>query len=210
MAKALSAREAHSLKIRNALVEACIELLGQYSIDAITINNIVEVAGVAKGSFYNHFPDKEALAASISRAIREEVEAEVRDGNRNVTDPAYRISRGISHHVKLAIDEPQRATILLRDHAMATSTNPLNQDVQEDVLQGIEAGRFSPLCAEAGVVQLVGVTSATMLRVIEEKLDANQAIDLTHKVLTLTLCGFGLSEEEALRITCDSARDIIG
>jgi len=210
MTKAVGTREAHSRKIKAALTDACIELMGKQSIDAITINNIVEAAGVAKGSFYNHFPDKEALAASISGTIRAEVEARVREGNRNVTDPAYRASRGISHHVKLAIDEPQRATILLRDHAMATTAHPLNKDVEQDLLEGIESGRFSPLCEAAGIIQLVGVTIALMLRVIDEKLDAELAIELTHKALTLTLCGFGLPQEEALRITFDSAKDIIG
>src|SRR5210317_1910282 len=86
MSQVMSAREANSLRIRAALVTACGDLLVDKPIDAVTINNIVEKAGVAKGSFYNHFPDKESLALSVSAAIRAEVERKITDSNRNVTD----------------------------------------------------------------------------------------------------------------------------
>ena len=58
MSQAMSAREANSLRIRASLVTACGDLLLDKPIDAVTINNLVEKAGVAKGSLYNHFPDK--------------------------------------------------------------------------------------------------------------------------------------------------------
>ena len=69
MKTTMSARETHSLKIRDALLRACGDLLFEQPIDAITINEIVQRAGVAKGSFYNHFPDKESLAATVSSTI---------------------------------------------------------------------------------------------------------------------------------------------
>jgi AcrR family transcriptional regulator len=105
MSKAISAREAQSLRIREALLNACGDLLSEQPIDAITINNIVETAGVAKGSFYNHFPDKEALAAEVSSAIRVELERSVEESNRNVTDPAYRLVRGMCIHLQMAVAE---------------------------------------------------------------------------------------------------------
>jgi len=210
MTKALGAREANSLKIRAALISACEDLLGKNPIDAITINNIVETAGVAKGSFYNHFPDKESLAVTVSTAIREEVERKVADSNMNVTDPAYRIARGICHHIKLAVDNPQRAMIMLRNPKLATSGEyPLNKNIQIDIREGVESGRFSPRCEEAGIIQVIGATISTMLRVIEKDLSIDQAIDLSTKVFMLTLCGFGVIEEEAFRIVSDSAKDII-
>ena len=70
MDNAVSAREANSIRIRDALIAACADLLAKHPIDAITINNIVETAGVAKGSFYNHFSDKDALADAVAAAIR--------------------------------------------------------------------------------------------------------------------------------------------
>lgn len=210
MSKAPGAREAHSLKIRAALISAGEHLLALHPIDAITINSIVDTAGVAKGSFYNHFADKEALAVAVSTAIREEVEQSVTRGNLNVTDPAYKIIRGCCHHIQLAVQDPQRATIMLRKYEWATSADfALNRSMEEDLAEGIDSLRFQPRCKDAGSIQILGSTTFTMLRILEQELSADQAIMLTVKVFTLVLCGFGLAEEEATRIVTDSARDII-
>lgn len=210
MSKAISAREAQSLRIREALLTACGDLLSEQPIDAITINNIVQTAGVAKGSFYNHFPDKESLAAEVSSSIRAEVECAVEDSNRNVTDPAYKIVRGMCNHLQLAVADPRRAMIMLRGHEWVTSADhPLNQGIKTHIAEGLESGRFEPRCEDAGVIQIIGSAFFSMIRIIEQRYSVEEAIELATRVFTLILCGFGLREEEAVRIVSDSAKDII-
>ena len=210
MSKAISAREAQSLRIREALLAACGDLLSEQPIDAITINNIVQTAGVAKGSFYNHFPDKESLAAEVSSTIRAEVELAVEESNLNVTDPAYKIVRGMSNYLQLAVSDPRRAMIMLRGHEWVTSADhPLNKGIDTHIMEGMQSGRFEPRCEDVGVIQMIGTTFFSMLRIIEQGLTVAQAIDLATRAFTLILCGFGVQEEEASRIVSDSARDII-
>jgi len=210
MKKALSAREEHSIKVRNSLLRACGDLLAEQSIDAITINEIVELAGVGKGSFYNHFADKMVLAATVSNAILAEVEATVQKCNENVTDPAYRVVRGMCTHMQMAISDPRRAAIMLRGHDWATSDiHPLHRNVQDDIAKGVASGRFAARCEEFGILQIVGTGYFSMIRIIEQRLTPEQAIDLATKAFSLILYGFGLPEEEAVRIVSDSAKDII-
>lgn len=184
-------------------------MLFEQPIDAITINEIVQRAGVAKGSFYNHFPDKESLAATVSSTILAEVEANVRKTNENVTDPAYRMVRGMCTHMQIAVSDPRRATIMLRGHDWVTAGDHLQKSVREDVSAGIASGRFAPRCDDVGVLQIIGTGYFSMIRILEQRLSADQAIDLAIKAFSLTLCGFGLEENEAVRIVSDSARDII-
>jgi hypothetical protein len=40
----------------------------------------------------------------------------VRKINENVTDPAYRMVRGMCTHMQIAVSDPRRATIMLRGH----------------------------------------------------------------------------------------------
>jgi AcrR family transcriptional regulator len=207
----LSAREAQSARIREALLQACGDLLYEQPIDAITINEIVARAGVAKGSFYNHFPDKESLAATVSNAILAEVEARVRSCNENVTDPAHRLARGMCTHMALAVSDPRRAMIMLRGHDWVTEgEHALHRSVREDVQQGIDSGRFARRCQDVGVLQVIGTGYFSMIRILEQKLSVEAAIDLATRAFALTLCGFGLEESEAERIVADSARDIMG
>jgi TetR/AcrR family transcriptional repressor of nem operon len=51
--------------VRNAVLEAGIKLFTERGFNASSVQDITEAAGVPKGSFYNHFKSKEALAAEI-------------------------------------------------------------------------------------------------------------------------------------------------
>src|SRR5712672_2955687 len=53
---------------RNAILEAGMKLFNERGFSACSVQDITEVAGVPKGSFYNHFKSKEALAAEIVTA----------------------------------------------------------------------------------------------------------------------------------------------
>jgi AcrR family transcriptional regulator len=210
MSEEPSAREANSFRIRGALLAACGDLMTEQPVEAITINNIVQRAGVAKGSFYNHFPDKEALAATVSAAALSDVEKAIEKGNENVTDPAYKVVRGLCNYMQFAVSDARAATIMLRGHDWVTSgDHQLNLSIQEHISEGVLSGRFMPRCEEAGVIQVVGTAYFSMIRIIEQKLSAKKAIELSTKVFSLILCGFGLDEEEAVRIVSDSAKDII-
>ena len=54
-------RQSRSQATVDAIVEACLQLLEQGDPDRITTNSIAERSGVAKGSLYQYFPDKEAI-----------------------------------------------------------------------------------------------------------------------------------------------------
>ncbi len=50
---------------RNAILEAAMHLFIARGFNACSVQDITDAAGVPKGSFYNHFKSKEALAAEI-------------------------------------------------------------------------------------------------------------------------------------------------
>ena len=59
------ARDANRRERLRQLGEAALELFLSHGIPEVTIDQIVERAGVAKGSFYRYFRDKEELVASL-------------------------------------------------------------------------------------------------------------------------------------------------
>jgi TetR/AcrR family transcriptional repressor of nem operon len=50
---------------RNVILQAAMRLLIERGFHACSVQDITQAAGVPKGSFYNHFKSKEALAAEI-------------------------------------------------------------------------------------------------------------------------------------------------
>jgi len=68
-------RQVRSQATVDAIVEACLFLLEQGDPDRITTNSIAARAGVAKGSLYQYFPDKDAIvAAAFDRVLSRGIE----------------------------------------------------------------------------------------------------------------------------------------
>jgi AcrR family transcriptional regulator len=196
--KPLSRQEPRRQKTRLALVSAGLDLLAERSIDALAVDEIVERAAVSKGSFFNHFKDKDAFAAAVAADIRARVELEVGRVNEGVTDPARRVTRGVARFVRFALSDPRSARILMRAHAGALDPNhPLNAGVRSDVALGIAAGAFTPPSLEAGVLSVVGLCQILLTAVILQDLDADGARRLTREVLTVLLTGLGVDHHRA-------------
>src|SRR5579859_3984476 len=96
------------VRTRGALVEAGVRLFSLRPIEAVSVDEITETADIAKGSFYNHFNDKDELAREVSRHVREEVEARVTAANEGVSDPADRVARALYVFALYAREKPDR------------------------------------------------------------------------------------------------------
>jgi TetR/AcrR family transcriptional repressor of nem operon len=57
--------------LREQLLSAGVETLHRRGFNATSVQDITDAAGAPKGSFYNHFESKEALAVEAVRAYRE-------------------------------------------------------------------------------------------------------------------------------------------
>ena len=120
-------------RTRKALIEAGRALFAKRPSDAVSIDEIVDAAGVAKGSFYNHFPDKEALVREIARLARVELEAAIGRVNLGVEDPAARVVRAFCAAVRFAVDDPADARTLTRLFSGADALADLHPDTPDCV-----------------------------------------------------------------------------
>ena len=197
------------VKTREALVAAGLRLLAAKPIDAISIDEIVQEAGVAKGSFYNHFDDKDGLARTIAGRIQVDVEREVEAANRDIEDPARRVVRAVCVYIRHALTDRQRASVLLRLHADASHAEaPMNRGVLADVSNGLAKGRFAIPSAEVGVLLIMGLAQMALSRAHGEP-DPEVAIRLGQQLCSLILRGLGLAFEEADAIAEQAAREIV-
>lgn len=115
-------------RTRAALISAGLDLLVDRPIDAIPIDDIVAAAGVAKGSFFNHFADKQDFAVAIATEVRVELEHLVAEANRSISDPVERIAGGMRAGLEFAIKQPKRSMALLRSLGSPTMReHPLNE-----------------------------------------------------------------------------------
>ncbi|MEW5685369.1 MAG: helix-turn-helix domain-containing protein [Pseudomonadota bacterium] len=196
------------LKTRAALLRAGQTLFAARSVDGVSIDDIVAAADVAKGSFYNHFPDKDALARALADQARlsaEALAAKVGDG---IADPAERVARAVCGFGRQALEYPEGARLMQRlFHGAAIPDAPMNAGVRADIRAGLAEGRFSAMPLEAGVLMAIGVVQMTVARVLDQDAPA-RAASLSADLAFGLLRGLGVDTAEARAIADRAAADL--
>jgi AcrR family transcriptional regulator len=192
---ALSPRAART---RSALIAAGFELLAEKPIDAIPIDEVVVRAGVAKGSFFNHFQDKAAFAVAIADEVRRELEGHITAANAAEPDPLVRLAGGMRVGAAFALAEPKRAIVLLRSNASSTLTShPLNRGLAGDIAAALAAGLVREEARAGGVLYWLGLCQATLANLIEDRPGPDAARERLRAMLILGLAGLGASPQRA-------------
>ncbi|MFZ5721101.1 MAG: TetR/AcrR family transcriptional regulator [Pseudomonadota bacterium] len=195
-------------RTRAALLRAGQALFAERSVEGVSIDDIVAAADVAKGSFYNHFPDKDALARELADLARTSVEAVVAHVTRGVDDPAERVARAICAFARQAAENPVGAGAMLRlFHGAGIPDHAMNRGVRADVQAGLAAGRFSGLALESAVLLAVGVAQIATARSLEHA-DPRRAEALAGDLVFGLLRGLGLETTSARAVADEAAAAI--
>jgi AcrR family transcriptional regulator len=202
-------RHPRAERTRAALIAAGRRLFCERPVDAVTVDDIVQAAGVGKGSFYNHFADREAMVRAISAEIRAGVELAIDRANAEVDDPARRVARACCTYLRFALDEPERAGFLVRVHSGHTSLDaPLNRGLVDDISSGLGAGRFRVATLESGVLYVLGVTQMALTRIVQEPSPA-LAISLAQQMCAMMLSGLRVPDMDADLIAAQASEEIV-
>jgi AcrR family transcriptional regulator len=201
-------RERRKLETRQALLDATLALLSSRSMDALSVDEIAMQADVAKGTFYNYFPDKDALGRELASHVRARVEDEIRQANEGVEDPAARIARAFCCVLRFFLNAPDQATAMLRLFPRATDpAAPMNSGVRSDVVAGFARGRIVAPSEDVAVACIVGVFMAGINRVLE--LSPKQAKTFARDLGTILLHGLGLARTQAARVMQQAVGSIL-
>jgi len=95
-----AALQERSRRSRQAILQAGYALLEEQGIDALTVDAVAERAGMAVGSVFRRFGDKEGLLLAIQHAFTESLQAEITrrmsaERLRELTDPAAAIAEAV-------------------------------------------------------------------------------------------------------------------
>jgi AcrR family transcriptional regulator len=90
-------RETQRLETRARIFDAAMAEIGRSGLAAADVSAIVAAAGVARGTFYFHFPTKEHVIAELERSEEAEIVANLKSTKKRPTDLASLLARLVRH-----------------------------------------------------------------------------------------------------------------
>jgi len=158
-------REANKAANRAAILDAARSVFTEMGYGAATVRDIVRPTGLATGTFYNYFPDKESVFAELVAGIVEEARGRVRAARREASDPVSFIADAFHAYFSYVSEEPATAAFLRRnvgtirmyfgDEAMGAGVAELQEDLDAAVERGLlpphETRLMAPMMFGAGL-----------------------------------------------------------
>lgn len=194
---------------REAILQAGRSLFSEHHPGAISTDEVIRVANVAKQTFYNHFTDKDDLVREILMLARTRIDSAVTKENEDQKDPARRVATAVSIYAAQALRNPEDGSIFahlpLYDIAPSSA---MHSPTINDLKAGLSEGRLAFFCLETGLAVLLGITQALIARIItlEHK---SLAASTSQQFITLLLRGYGLSPIESELIASEATENII-
>src|SRR5918912_4238143 len=90
-------------KTRAQIVEAGAMLLAERPPEALTVDAVVQAAGVAKGTFYYHFQSIDELAAAVGEKLAVSFDDLLATARVGMPDPIARIAFGLTEFFAKAV-----------------------------------------------------------------------------------------------------------
>lgn len=143
----------HHGDLKNALIQAGIEILSREGVGGLSLREVASKAGVSHAAPYAHFHDKQALVAAIStegyRRVYERIEAAL---DRHAGDPLQQLVEAAWCYVQFALDEP--------DHFRITFSAAVEKEKEYPDLVEISQTGFETVVALVKSCQAAGVLGA--------------------------------------------------
>ncbi|TPK65538.1 TetR/AcrR family transcriptional regulator [Mesorhizobium sp. B2-4-19] len=180
-------------KTRALILDAGTMLMAERPREAVTIDAVVEAAGVAKGTFYYHFQSIDELAAAVGEKLGESFDAVLGDARRALEDPLKRLSFAFTKFLEKAISDANWARLVVQssqsrgEYARGVRTN-----LKADIAQAIVQERVSIRDAELAVDIVMGI----WLQVTRGILDRGARPEVTQQTVEAALRALGASRSD--------------
>jgi AcrR family transcriptional regulator len=146
MAATSSRRERTKAANRAAILAAGRECFAARGYDAVGVRDIVRGTDLASGTFYNYFPDKEAVFRAIVEEFGAEARRRVRDARRSASGAEDFLRSGFRAFFEFIVTDPDTFAFLRRnlgtirerfgDTVLPAGLGELEADLREAIARG--------------------------------------------------------------------------
>ena len=151
--------------------------------EALTVDAVVDAAGVAKGTFYYHFQSIDELAAAVGAKLGESFDEMLTPARLEFTDPVERLSFAFTQFLERAIFDADWARLVVQSAQSPTDFGlGVRANLKADISEAIAKDRLSlpdvELAADIVIGIWIQVTRGILERGAQPELisQANEAV----------------------------------
>jgi AcrR family transcriptional regulator len=185
-------------RMRGRLLEAAARVMADQGSDSATIDTFIRAAGVARGTFYNHFKTREELLDALWTSMGHDPFLDIQNACQDIADPVERFAAMTRLVLLGAMHNPTWGWLIL---ALSADETTLNDDLRgyprPDLRAGAAAGRFRYESETSATDLVVGTMRAALRALLQEGREANYAQALCKMMLQ----ALSINRIEATRIS---------
>ncbi|HSC75654.1 MAG TPA: TetR/AcrR family transcriptional regulator [Pseudomonadales bacterium] len=188
-------------RTRLLLIEAAIDVLSEKGLEGTSIDDLMRAAGMARGTFYNHFQSREELSCAVSSFIREQVYQTVVDRipeHYNAEQTFICTAYGFLNY---GLKYPKTGWALVRIGGSSHWVTGERFSRAHNALKAVLPNQ-EPLFL--GLIYIEGVTLMVLRRLLENSINRNEA----DTIIQLAMRGVGI-EPSHIPSLMDTARAFI-
>jgi AcrR family transcriptional regulator len=146
MTAAIGRRERTKAANRAAILEAALDVFGELGYDAASVRDVIRRTDLASGTFYNYFPDKEAIFRAVVEQTGDEARRRVRTARVNARTAREFVEDAYRAYFEFMVEDPATAAFLRRnagtipaffgDRVVPQGTDELAEDLGEAIAGG--------------------------------------------------------------------------
>jgi AcrR family transcriptional regulator len=181
-------------RTRSNLIAAAYRVFARKEADAVTIDDIIAEAAVARGTFYNYFQTREEVLTAVAATLSDEMNHSIWAQSTKIEDPAERMAIAIRQFLHQAMRDATWGWVIVRSGLVAA---PLSKTIKTGVTTDLEAGmrlkRFQVESQQAAIDLILG----TGLMAMRSILGGHSELDYPEQIAELILKTLGVDEGEA-------------
>jgi len=167
------------------LIAAAKALFSKGALEAVTVDEVVNEAGVAKGTFYGHFNDMSELAAAVADELVQTFDELIQPQRLTISDPLLRVAFGCDSFIGKALGDRSWALLVTR---MARSYPAVGQGARsrlsEDLGEALKKSAQAGLSLELGLEVALGIVLQVASAIGDGRLDARDRAGAVRSILT--------------------------
>jgi len=123
---------------------AAMQLFAERGVSQVTVKDLAQAAGVARGTIYNNFSNIDQLFEDVAGNLAHDMNDRVIRSCGETTDPAIRLATGMRLYARRAHEEPDWGRFVIRFGLGVVSMRHMwDGQPMEDLRAGINQGRYS-------------------------------------------------------------------